>query len=60
MYSSADQEEKDQCEKMHSIIQEYGLRRDFGWLVASKGCYNTILREQAEKTVLYSDIELLM
>lgn len=33
---TADKEEKDQCEKMHSIITEYGLDGEFRWLVAQK------------------------
>ena len=30
---------------LHSIIQEYGLDWEYMWLVASKGCYNTIHSE---------------
>ena len=33
---TADKEEKDQCEQMHSIIKEYGLDGEFRWLVAQK------------------------
>ncbi len=32
----ADKEEKDQCNKMHSIIKEYKLDGEFRWLVAQK------------------------
>jgi len=33
---SADKEEKDQCNKMHSIIKDYKLDGEFRWLVAQK------------------------
>jgi len=32
----ADKEEKDQCNKMHSIIKDYKLDGEFRWLVAQK------------------------
>jgi sucrose synthase len=34
--STNDHEEKEQCEKMHAIIKQYGLDGEFRWLVAQK------------------------
>ncbi|EIE18920.1 sucrose synthase [Coccomyxa subellipsoidea C-169] len=33
---TTDREEKDQCKKMHIIIEEYGLQGELRWLVAQK------------------------
>ena len=33
---TADKEEKDQCNKMHAIINDHGLDGEFRWLVAQK------------------------
>ena len=35
-HDAADKEEKDQCNKMHAIIKDYGLDGEFRWLVAQK------------------------